>query len=72
MLADYYLNLALTKSYGGYSLPSPSSRTTLAIEQLSRQVAADESQISGYGKLQAAVSAFQEAVQGFSTAPSVS
>ena len=72
MLADYYLNLALTKSYGGYTLPSPSSPFALATEQLSRQIADDELQISGYGKLQAAVSAFQEAVQGFTTAQSVS
>ena len=71
MLVDFFVYAALGKSYGRYPLPTPSSRFTVASEQLSGRIAADESQISGYGKLKAAVSAFQKTVQGFATAQSV-
>jgi len=72
MLSDTLLYSVLGNRYGGYPLSTPSSRFTLATEQLSRRIAADETRISGYGKLKAAVATFQEAVQGFSTASSVS
>ena len=75
MLSDFFLYAALDRSYGGYPISRPSyltNRIPLATTQLSRQITADTVQISGYGKLQAAVSAFQGAVKGFQTTQSVS
>ncbi|NQU70291.1 MAG: flagellar filament capping protein FliD [Rhodospirillales bacterium] len=77
MLSNNSIYSALSSSYSakyaaGYSSSGPSDRITLASAQLARQITADTVQISGYGKLQAAVAVFQATAKGFATTDSVS
>lgn len=78
LLSDYYLYAALgLNSSSGTTSPVygsswPMQSYSLANTELSQRISADQTEISGYGQLLSAVSAFQSAMQSWETTASVS